>query len=138
MFSNTCSSSKRGTSSGLTCLRPVLIPSLLNDTNFASISFSRCLACFLRSTNHRFHLLTLSPLRKDLYIIPLHKQFSVSFIFLSLRACTMLECNCKMHVLRIFKIFGEQTIQRKEENKKELKRNRHLLADRNLDAEQCT
>lgn len=49
MFSNTCSSSKRGTSSALTCLTPAFIPSLLNATSFASISFSRCLACFLKS-----------------------------------------------------------------------------------------
>lgn len=49
MFSNTCSSSKRGTSSALTCLAPAFIPSLLNATSFASISFSKCLACFLKS-----------------------------------------------------------------------------------------
>jgi len=49
MFSNTCSSSKRGTSSTLVCLAPVLMPNLLNATSFASISFSKCLACFLRS-----------------------------------------------------------------------------------------
>lgn len=52
IFSNTCSSSKSGTSSALTCLALAFIPSLLNATNFASISFSKCLACFLRSVSN--------------------------------------------------------------------------------------